>query len=116
VSFAEVLDGLLKAPGALGAAFLDPQGQTIAEAGSTEVTEVMSAFQSVWLGELTRASERAELGRLESLAFDFDSRRVLTAEVKHGYFLLVVFDRSGITSMARSRLEDVRELLAAEIG
>ena len=116
MSFVPVLDRLLKAPGALGAAFLDPQGQTIAEVGSTEVTEVMSAFQSVWLGELTRVAQRSELGKLESLAFDFDSRRVLTSEVKYGYFLLVVFDRSGITSMVRSRLEDVRQQLATEIG
>ena len=31
MSFVDVLDGLMAAPGAQAAAFLDPQGETIAE-------------------------------------------------------------------------------------
>lgn len=116
MSLEAILSTLLKAPGALGAAFLDPQGQTVAEAGNADVTETMSAFQSVWLGELTRASSRSGLGALNVLAFDFESRRVLTSEVKDGYFILVLFERAGVTSLARARLEEVREKLAFEIG
>lgn len=116
MSFYDILSSLLTAPGALGAAFVDPQGQTVARAGDGAATEILGAYQSVWLGELGRASERAGLGAVSDLSIDFEQKRVLTAQVKAGYFLLVVFDAQGVTSMARARLDDVRGRLAAEIG
>ncbi len=104
------------APGALGAAFIDPQGQTVARVGEPAATEVLGAYQSVWLGELTRLADRAGLGGLSDISFDFEGRRVLSARVKEGYFLLVVFEVSGVPSLARARLDEVRASLAAEIG
>ncbi|MGE5347142.1 MAG: roadblock/LC7 domain-containing protein [Acidithiobacillales bacterium] len=116
MSFQQILDGLLSAPGARGAAFLDPQGQTVAQAGDPAVTEVLGALQSVWLGELGRASDRAGLGAVRDLTLDFSNQRVLSAQVKEGYFLLVVFDAGGLTSYVRARLDEAREELAREVG
>jgi predicted regulator of Ras-like GTPase activity (Roadblock/LC7/MglB family) len=116
MSFHEILDTLLSAPGARGAAFIDPQGQTVAQAGDPAVTEVLGALQSVWLGELGRASDRAGLGAVRDLSLDFSNQRVLSAQVKEGYFLLVVFEAGGLPSFARARLDEAREELAREIG
>jgi predicted regulator of Ras-like GTPase activity (Roadblock/LC7/MglB family) len=116
MSFREILEGLLTAPGARGAAFIDPQGQTVAQAGDPAVTDVLGALQSVWLGELGRASRRAGLGAVADLSLDFTNQRVLSAQVKEGYFLLVVFEAGGLPSMARARLEEARDELAREIG
>jgi len=116
MSFESVLASLVSAPGALGAAFIDPQGQTVATAGDPAATDVVGALQSVWLSELGRATGRAGLGAVQDLSLDFETCRVLSAEVKDGYFLLVVFSADGLPSIARSRLDEAREQLAREIG
>jgi hypothetical protein len=116
MKFADALEGILAAPGALGAAFIDPQGETIARVGEDGATEVLGAYQSVWMGELRRAAERSALGEISDLSFEFGKRRVLTIHVKAGYFVLVVFDAAGQTHAARPRLEAARARLADEIS
>jgi predicted regulator of Ras-like GTPase activity (Roadblock/LC7/MglB family) len=116
VSFETILSSLLESPGALGAAFLDPQGEVIARAGDEAATEVLGAYQSVWLAELTRAADRAGLGSISELALDFEGRKVLTAPVKAGFFLLVVLSPEGRPSVVRGRMEESRDLLAAEVS
>ena len=116
MSFLAVLDELRAIPGAQAAAFLDPQGQTIGEVGDSSSLETLGAYESVWLTEVGRASERSGLGELEDLTMEFEEGRFLSANVKDGYFLLVLFDRTGLVSTARARLEDVRARLAEEIG
>ena len=111
-----ILSNLLHAPGAAGAAFLDPQGQVIAHAGLESELDVLGAYQSVWLNELTRASERSGLGTLRDIVLEFGTLKVLASEVKDGYFLLVLLDRSGVSAMVRARLDEARSALAAEIG
>lgn len=116
MSFDEVLAPFLDVPGAVCAAFLDPQGEAIASAGDASWLETIGAFHSVWLGELSRIAGRSGLGALRELALDFEERRVLAAEVKDGYFLLLVFDAAGLVARARARLGEARGRLAAEIG
>ena len=102
--------------GALGAAFLDPQGEVLARAGDEAATDVLGAYQSVWLTELGRAADRAGLGPIADLSFEFEGRRVLTAPVKAGFFLLVVLSPEGRPSVARARIDDVRVRLASEVS
>jgi predicted regulator of Ras-like GTPase activity (Roadblock/LC7/MglB family) len=116
VSFEAILESLLDSPGALGAAFLDPQGEVIGRAGDEAATEVLGAYQSVWLGELGRAADRAGLGPIADLVLEFEGRKVLASPVKAGFFLLVVFEPDGRASIAKSRLEDVRNRLATEVA
>lgn len=116
MSFAEALEGLLGEAGALGAAFIDPQGETIARVGEESATAVLGAYQSVWLGELRRVAERSGLGEISDLSFEFASRRVLTVHVKEGYFVLVVFDGRGQPHATGPRLDEARARLAAEIS
>ena len=114
--FADALEGLLGAPGALGAAFIDPQGEVIARVGKKSATEILAAYESVWLGELRRAAERSGLGELSDLSFEFKRRRILTTHVKAGYFILVVFDEGGQPHLVLPRLDEARARLVAEIS
>ena len=116
MSFETILSGLLDAPGALGAAFLDPQGEVIARAGVEGSTEILGAYQSVWLLELGRAADRAGLGAISDLSLEFEGRRVLTAPVKAGFFLLVVLAPDSRPSLVRNRIEDARQRLASEVS
>ncbi len=116
MSFETILSGLLEAPGALGAAFLDPQGEVVARAGDETATDVLGAYQSVWLAELGRAADRAGLGPISDLALEFEGRRVLTAPVKAGFFLLVVLAPAARPTLVRNRIEEARQRLASEVS
>lgn len=116
MSFESTLSSLLESPGTLGAAFLDPQGEVIARAGDEAATEVLGAYQSVWLAELGRAAERSGLGTVSALALDFDGKKVLTAPVKAGFFLLVVLAPGGRPSVVKAGMDAARERLASEVS
>jgi predicted regulator of Ras-like GTPase activity (Roadblock/LC7/MglB family) len=116
VSLETILSGLLESPGALGAAFLDPQGEVVARAGDEAATDVIGAYQSVWLTELGRAADRAGLGPISELALEFEGRKVLTAPVKAGFFLLVVLSPAGRPSVVRAGMDAARDRLAAEVS
>ena len=116
MSLETILASLLESPGALGAAFLDPQGEVVARAGDEGATGVLGAYQSVWLAELGRAAERAGLGPISELALDFDRKKVLTVPVKAGFFLLVVLSPEGRPSLVRAGMDAARDRLAAEVS
>jgi predicted regulator of Ras-like GTPase activity (Roadblock/LC7/MglB family) len=115
MSFSTILNGLLDAPGAVAAAFLDPQGETVAQAGNTEAVQLLGAYLSVWLGEMARASRRSGLGELAELDLHFRSRRIVSSEVKDGYFVLILLEPNGLVAPVRARLEAARRVFAQEI-
>jgi len=116
MSFDDVLRPVLGAPEARAVAFLDPQGQEVASVGDRELLETFGAYHSVWTTELGRAAAAGGLGEVTEVDFDFEAGRVLATPIKDGYFLLVLFGRGGIPSVARPLLAAARERLAAEIG
>ncbi len=116
MSLETILSSVLESPGALGAAFLDPQGEVIARAGDEAATEVLGAYQSVWLTELGRAADRAGLGAVSELALEFDGKTVLTVPVKAGFFLLVVLSPEGRPSVVRAGMDAARIRLASEVS
>ena len=116
MSFDDVLRPILGAPEARAVAFLDPQGQEVASLGDRELLETFGAYHSVWTTELGRAAAAGGLGEVTEVDFDFEAGRVLATPIKDGYFVLVLFGRGGIPSVARPLLAAVRERLIAEIG
>ncbi|MBK8598975.1 MAG: hypothetical protein IPN83_26105 [Holophagales bacterium] len=116
MSFDDVLRPVLAAPDARAVAFLDPQGQEVASLGDRGLLETFGAYHSVWTTELGRAAAAGGLGDVTEVDFDFEAGRVLATSVKDGYFVLTLFGRGGIPSIARPLLAVARERLAAEIG
>jgi len=116
MSFHDVLVPVLHAPGAKAVAFLDPQGQVIASLGDRGTLETLGAYQSVWTTELARAAAGGGLGEVTDVDFDFEAGRVLATPVKDGYFVLTLFERGGVPSVARPVLAAAREQLLSEIG
>ncbi len=116
MSFEDVLRPLLAAPGAQAVAFLDPQGEAIAVLGDHALLETIGAYQSVWTAELARAATGGGLGEVAEVDFDFEAARVIATPVRDGYFVLALFGRDGVPSVARPYLAAARTRLAAEIG
>ena len=116
MNFDDVLRPVLGAPEARAVAFLDPQGQEVASVGDRDLLETFGAYHSVWTTELGRAAAAGGLGDVTEVDFDFEAGRVLATSDKDGYFVLTLFGRGGIPSIARPLLAAARERLAAEIG
>ena len=116
MSFDDVLRPVLDVPDAQAVAFLDPQGQEVASVGDRELLETFGAYHSVWTTELGRAAAAGGLGEMTEVDFDFEAGRVLATSIKDGYFILVLFGRGGIPSVARPLLAAAREKLFVEIG
>lgn len=115
MDLSRVLAPLLDVPGTKAAAFLDPQGQTIAHAGDLDAIEVAGAYGSVWMSDLRRAAEQGALGPLSEIAFDFEKGRLVARMVARGHFVLLVFDRDGLPSLATPVLDRILPVLAAEL-
>lgn len=116
MSFDDVLRPVLDVPDARAVAFLDPQGQEIASLGDRALLETLGAFHSVWTTDLGRAAAAGGLGDVIEVDFDFEAGRVLATPIKDGYFILTLFGRGGIPSLARPLLAAARDRLIAEIG
>ena len=116
LTFEEILEPLLEAPGAIVAAFVDAQGDSIATAGDSLALEVIGAFQPVWTSLIAGAADRGGFGPLEDVEIDLEERRLLVAAVTDGYYILVLFEKTGVPSVARARFGAARERLAVEIG
>jgi hypothetical protein len=113
--FSEILRPLLETPGALAAAFFDPQGQVIAEVGDRAAVEVLGTYQSVWLAELGRGAEASGLGVIRELAIDFEGRRTVATVIGNRYYVVAVFGPDGVPAAGIRRLTEVRDRLAVEI-
>lgn len=116
MSFTDDLQPVLGAPGARAVAFLDPQGEEVACVGDRSLLEVLGAYQSVWTAELARAAMGGGLGEVREVDFEFEAGRVVATPVKDGYFVLALFGRDGVPSLARPFLAAARERLAVEMG
>jgi hypothetical protein len=114
--FSQILSPLLEAPGALAAAFFDPQGQVIAEVGDRSAIEVLGTYYSVWFAELSRAAEAGGLGELRELAIDFGDRRAVSAVVADRYYVVAVFPKEAFPAAGRDALAEASRLLAAEVA
>lgn len=115
MTFEEMLLPLMEAKGAIAAAFVDAQGETIACSGDVLALEVLGAYHPLWIAGIAGAAARGGIGGLVDLEIEFARRRVLASSVKDGAFVLVVFDISSVPALARARLPAARERFAAEM-
>src|SRR5437868_262741 len=112
---------LLSTPGAIGAVFLDRGGEAVSlfaesvfEIGADGLRAV-GAYEGIFLSDLKRTCERLGAGRLDRLTIDFEHARVLSCNLKEGYYLVLVIAAGGNEGIAAERLRRCRERLIAEL-
>ena len=108
-------------PGAIGAIFLDHEGETVEmlhdrpfEADDHDI-KVMGAYQGIFFTRLRELCERTGSGRPHKFAVEFASAKVLSCDLKDGYYLVFLVDSTANDGVAWHRLELCREKLMAEI-
>ena len=112
---------LTSTSGAIGAIFLDREGEAV-QFWSERVFDIgpdglraIGAYQGIYLAELQRICDRIEAGRPERFTIEFADTRILSCDLKEGYYLVLVIDRSANEGLAWHHLRSCRQRLLAEI-
>jgi predicted regulator of Ras-like GTPase activity (Roadblock/LC7/MglB family) len=122
VVFQKILREMLQnIPGAIGAVFLDREGEAV-DLFAEDVFEIsddglraVGAYAGIFLSNVRRACERIDAGDPQELTIDFDNATVLSSDLKEGYYLVLVVANNANEALAAERLRRCRDRLLAEI-
>jgi predicted regulator of Ras-like GTPase activity (Roadblock/LC7/MglB family) len=122
VRFRDILADLLQAaPGAIGAAFLDSEGESVevvsARPFDTDDHElrVIGAYAGIFLSHLRRIASATDSGSARRFKIDFAASRIFCCELKDGYYIAAVADAAAVEGVVWKGLERCREALLAEM-
>lgn len=109
---------LVDLPGAEGAIFLDPEGESV-EFVTRKATpyelKLEGAYHGLFLRRARALAQLAGSGELDHLTIAGRQLKVASLPLRGGYFLVVVMDPKAPTSVATSAMQRVGELLNREI-
>ena len=118
--FQRILYDLLAATdGAMGAVFLDWEGETV-EALSYEHIEpdelrAFGAYQGLFLNRLRKIAEKAQAGAPHRFMIAFENAKVLSLDLKDGYYVIILIHAESAEALAWRHLEDCKKRLLAEM-
>ncbi len=112
---------ILSTPGAIGAIFLDHEGETVEmlhdrpfDTDDHDI-KVMGAYQGIFLMNLRELCDRTGIGAPHRFKVEFAEAKVLSRDLKDGYYLVFLVDRTAHEGLAWRNLEKCREQLLAEM-
>lgn len=110
----ELVDGI---DGALGAMFLDWEGEAVQIVGEPPVydLQLVGAYQGIFLSQFKRMTEVGELGELLLFKIGFDGSVFYNCALADGYFLSLVTLPEALEGLVWQRLTACREILNREI-
>ena len=122
MSFREVLaDFLQSTRGAIGAAFLDSEGESVEVASArpfdTDDHElrIIGAYTGIFLSHLRRIAEATDSGSSRRFKVDFAASTIFCCDLGDGYYLVAVVDAAAVEGTVWQGLERCRAALLAEM-
>jgi predicted regulator of Ras-like GTPase activity (Roadblock/LC7/MglB family) len=122
VEFRDILADLLQdTRGAIGAAFLDSEGESVEVASArpfdTDDHElrVIGAYAGIFLSHLRRVAEATESGSSRRFKIDFAASTIFCCDLGDGYYLVVVVDAAAVEGAVWQSLERCRAALLSEM-
>ena len=120
--FQQILLELLQSiDGALGALFLDWEGESVEviterpfDADDHDL-RVIGAYQGIFRAQLRKLCEEMDAGHPQRLKMEFEKTKVLTCDLKDGYYLVLILEATTNEGAAWHHLEACRHRLLAEI-
>lgn len=110
---------LVTTGGALAALFLDYEGETVELVCDRDLSDhdlrVLGAYQGVFLSQLRKLCEDMSAGAPQRFKIEFATVRVLSFDVKDGYYVVLLADQTANEGIAWRRLSQCREKLLAEM-
>ena len=109
---------LVDVPSAVGAIFLDEEGETIEcvtrHADPYEM-KVEGAYHSIFKRRFDNALGIGRASSLSRYTMTFDRLATLTEILPDGYYIVLVMDREGSQAMARRHLQRAARIIAREL-
>lgn len=122
MSFRDILADLLQSTrGAIGAAFLDSEGESVEVASArpfdTDDHElrVIGAYSGIFLSQLRRIAEATESGSSRRFKIDFAASTIFCCDLGDGYYLAAVVDATAVEGAVWQALERCRAAWLAEM-
>jgi predicted regulator of Ras-like GTPase activity (Roadblock/LC7/MglB family) len=120
--FQNILGELLRTTdGAIGAVFLDHEGEAVA-LHSERIFDIgeyglkaIGAYSGMFLNQARRLSENVDGGEPHRITIGFEHAKVLSCPLKDGYYLVLVLDPHANEGIAWQRLNGTRTALLAEM-
>jgi predicted regulator of Ras-like GTPase activity (Roadblock/LC7/MglB family) len=120
--FQAILGDLLRnAEGAIGAIFLDHEGESVA-LRSERIFDIgeyglkaIGAYSGMFLNQARRLCENVDGGEPDRLTISFEHAKVLSCSLKDGYYLVLVMDAHANEGLAWQHIGQTRATLMAEI-
>lgn len=76
---------------------------------------VIGAYQGIFRTQLRKLCETMDAGQPQRLKMEFEKTKVLTCDLKDGYYLVLVLEATTNEGVAWRELESCRHRLLAEI-
>jgi predicted regulator of Ras-like GTPase activity (Roadblock/LC7/MglB family) len=122
VTFRDILADLLQSTrGAIGAAFLDSEGESVEVASArpfdTDDHElrVIGAYAGIFVSQLRRIAEATDSGASRRFKIDFAASTILCCDLRDGYYLVAVVDSAAVEGTVWQALERCRTALLTEM-
>jgi len=118
LAFQKILHELVTStPGAIGALFLDWEGETVEMLGARPFEaddhdlKIVGAYQGIFLTQLREMCGRIEAGTPHRFKVEFTTMKVLSCDLAEGYYLVLVIDAAANEGVAWTRLAWGRDRL-----
>jgi predicted regulator of Ras-like GTPase activity (Roadblock/LC7/MglB family) len=122
VPFREILLEMLESTGgAIGAAFLDSEGDSVEVVSARpfdtddHALRVIGAYAGIFLSSLRRVTESTDGGTVRRYKLDFAACAIFCWSLRDGYYLVVAVDAGAVEGVVWQRLSQCRELLLGEM-
>lgn len=105
----------------MGAVFLDQEGESVHFLShqvfdlSAETLKALGAYQGIYLAVLKRITARVKAGRAERFVLQFQNNKILTWDLRDGYYIVLILDATASEARAWHHLRSCRERLLAEL-
>ena len=104
--------------GAIAAVFLDYEGETVellTNGLPVDDVKIIGAYQGIYRTQLQNLCERISAGALDRFKLDFTGAKVMSVDLKDGYYVTLVLDHHANEGVAWRHLNACREQLLAEM-
>lgn len=110
---------LVTTRGSLAALFLDYEGETVELVCDRDLNDhdlrILGAYQGIFLDKLRTLCSNAGAGAPRRFKIEFLETRVLSFDVKDGYYIVLLVDATANEGMAWRKLEHCRARLIEEM-
>jgi hypothetical protein len=122
VPFRDILLEMLQSmDGAIGAVFLDSEGESVEVVSARpfdtddHALRIIGAYAGIFISQLRRITGSTKGGAVQRYKIDFAACGIFCCDLRDGYYLVMVVDAEAVEGIVWQRLERCRDVLLGEM-